>query len=188
MKPSSGKHSLASKKLVEIYHLKRCIVCGETENVTMAHIVAGNKSTCYGSFSTPTYIDDLDVKSPRNFLLLCGSEGAEGTCHNEFDKYLLTLWYNTFSKKYRVMSLNKNWKRYADFHNIELILPHQPYRRLLAWRTRYCFQINSFLLAGTNVTELVNSLNLSEESHSIAEPSNIEGEIVDTSTIGSNSD
>jgi hypothetical protein len=181
MKASSGKHSVASKELGRLYP-KACVVCGEVVNVTLAHIVAGNNATDYKPFSTPKYIDDLDVKSPRNFLWLCGSEGNEGTCHNEFDRYLLTLWYNPFSGKYRIFSLNKNWAKYSDRHNVELALPHKPYRRLLAWRTRACFQMNSFLLADMNITELINSVNFSEESHSVANNDRDIGTI-DTSTI-----
>ena len=40
------------------------------------------------------YVDELDSKSKRNFIPLCGTKGQAGTCHNEFDNYGITLLYN----------------------------------------------------------------------------------------------
>ena len=87
-----------ASKYIDANYGNKYLFCGEKNNVTKAHIVAGNRSVDYSAFSKPVYKDELDVKSPRNFLQLCGVvDGVEESCHNEFDKYLMTLIYNPFA-------------------------------------------------------------------------------------------
>ena len=94
----------------------------------------------YSAFSKPTYKDKLDIHSARNVLPLCGNEGKKDTCHNEFDKYLMTLIYQPFENCYRVYCLRQTFPKYHLCHgrvvNVDMTIP--PYRRLLAWRTRKC--------------------------------------------------
>jgi hypothetical protein len=175
MPPSSGKHTVAATTIWDLYDA--CVVCGMKKGinskgqstVTLAHIVAGSKKVRYTPFSTPRYVDDLDVSSNRNFLPLCGTDGEPESCHNEFDKYSLTFLYDPFLKTYKVLCLNKAWSKYDACNGKTLSLKHEPYRRLLAWRTRHCFQINAFLLNGRpDVDALIRAVNFSEESHSMA--------------------
>ena len=168
MAPSEGRHSVASKEIKNKYG-SVCWICQSTNNITMAHILAGNSSVDYSPFSRPVYKNDLDVKSERNFLLLCGLKGQHGTCHNEFDKYMLTLLYDPLKSSYTILSLNKEWVHYNELNGTQVILKHHPYRRLLAWRTRYCFQTNSFMTREMDVNALINAANFSEESYSIAD-------------------
>jgi hypothetical protein len=137
---STGRHTLAS------VHIRQsavyggcCAFCGSPDNITMAHIVPGAGDVDYSPFNDG-YSTPLDVKSPRNFLPLCGTEGKHGTCHDEFDKFRLTLLYNPFRQAYTLYCLDLVNSPKASLHlkdiNVDPNFP--PYRRLLAWRTRKC--------------------------------------------------
>jgi hypothetical protein len=166
--PSSGKHSIADRNIREIYG-GQCVLCASSENVTMAHIVSGSSRSDYGPFNPPKYKSAVDVKSVRNFLPLCGTDGVSDSCHNQFDKYLVTLLYDPTNTSYTVFSLNKAWEKHSQVHLKSVQLPSQPYRRLLAWRTRYCFMINASALDdGFDVPAFVDMIDFSEKSHSIA--------------------
>lgn len=175
MPSSSGKHTAAATTIWDKYD--ECVVCGRKREfdasgratVTLAHIVPGNSLISYKAFGRPRYRDDLNIKSIRNFLPLCGTEGLAESCHNEFDKYLLTILYDPFLKVFKALSLNALWSKHDACNGKTLRLSHTPYRRLLAWRTRHCFQVNSFLLNGiSDIDALISAANFSEESHSIA--------------------
>lgn len=105
----------------------------------MAHIVPGANGVDYSPFCEG-YSTPLDVKSARNFLPLCGTEGIYGTCHDEFDKFRITLLYNPLRGVYTIFCLDLANSPKADLHltdiNVDPDFP--PYRRLLAWRTRKC--------------------------------------------------
>lgn len=139
---SAGRHSAASKQIrSSAVYAGRCAFCGthgtSDRPITMAHIVAGASDLDYSPFSTG-YRTPLDVKSPRNFLPLCGTEGSYGTCHDEFDKFRITLLYNPFTLSYSIFCLDLGSSPKAGLHettiNVDEDFP--PYRRLLAWRTR----------------------------------------------------
>ena len=122
---------------------------GEKNNVTKAHIVAGNRSVVYSALSKPVYKDELDLKSPRNFLPLCGVvDGVEESCHNEFDKYLMTLIYNPIERIFVVRCLRSSFPKYhicnEKIVNVDAANP--PYRRLLVWRTRKCIMEHQNLM------------------------------------------
>jgi hypothetical protein len=138
---STGKHSAASSQIRKSTVFGGCCAfCHtNTEQVTMAHIVAGASGVDYSPFSTG-YKAPLDVKSPRNFLPLCGTEGRSGTCHDEFDKFRITLLYNPFDQSYSIycLDLDNSPKAYLHGTIIEVDPEFPPYRRLLAWRTRKC--------------------------------------------------
>ena len=173
---SSGKHSVASRFIDETYG-HRCLFCGETNDVTKAHIVAANKNADYSVFCKPLYRDDLDVKSPRNFIPLCGTDGKEGTCHNEFDKYLMTLIYNPFEGKFAVRCLRESFPKFqlCDGRVVHVDANLPPYRRLLAWRTRKCIMEHQYLIRG-QVSEWIQLCNFSEDSHSIADAADANAE------------
>lgn len=183
---SSCNHGIiAAETIWELYNA--CVVCGlnrelitlssgqQQYTVTMAPIVSDTiEKEHFGVFGTPRYVDNLNTASIRNFIPLCGA------CHNEFDKHTMTFLYDPFNAKYKVLCLNKNWDKYDACNDKELELKHMPYRRLLAWRTRYCLQVNNyFLLQGrTDVDALITRANFSEDCQSVAEDS---GEVVDSS-------
>jgi hypothetical protein len=119
--------------------LEGCAFCETNNNITTAHIVAGSNGVDYTPFCDG-YSTPLDVKSARNFLPLCGTEGLYRGCHDEFDKFRLTLLYNPLGRVYTIYCLDLVNSPKADLHlkeiNVDPNFP--PYRRLLAWRTRKC--------------------------------------------------
>jgi hypothetical protein len=169
---SSGKHSVASK-FCEATYKKTCVFCGVKDSATLpvtnAHIVTSGCSS-YAVFGPPQYKNALDVKSPRNFLPLCGTLGRyPGSCNDLFDKYLLTLLYNPFERNYKVWCLVSGQQDLQGnlLHEKVISLQHEPYRRLLAWRTRKCINVHGDLLPDGGEALLLAS-NFSEESRSVA--------------------
>jgi hypothetical protein len=142
---SSGKHSKASAYITMVYG-KKCYFCGETKGISSAHLVAAVKDCKFEGFGRQNgYIDELDVKSPRNFIPLCGSKGVRGTCHDEFDNYNIALFFNPLKSKYVIHCLDRSFKD-GVLHEKELDIPGDlpPYRRVLAWRARKCASTNQF--------------------------------------------
>lgn len=137
---STGKHSRASAQIRQsVIYGGRCAFCQSSTSITMAHIVAGANDIDYSAFSDG-YESPLDVKSARNFLPLCGTLGSYGTCHDEFDKYRITLLYRPLTQVYTIFCLDLANSPKADLHNRDITVDPNfpPYRRLLAWRTRKC--------------------------------------------------
>ncbi len=173
MPSSSGRHSVASKFIDETYH-NTCLFCSSTDGVTKAHIVASNRKKDYSAFGTKNqYVNELDTKSPRNFLPLCGTKGMTGTCHDFFDKYVLALLYHPFDKYFFLYSLDPTLKdSYGNFFHMRRIAINEscpPYRRLLAWRARYGAQTNGFCFRDNPMLaeEYRDLCNFSEESQSM---------------------
>ena len=118
MPGSVGNHSEAPR-IIDSTYGRKCLFCDETKDITLAHIVAGNMDVKYSVFGKPTYKNNLEIKSARNFLPLCGNAGKEGTCscYNEFDKYLMTLLYQPFENVYRVYCLRRTFPKYNKKKN-----------------------------------------------------------------------
>ena len=168
MPKSSGKHSIADHAIDE-YYGTRCLFCGSTTNITKAHLVAGNSSLDYSPFCKPHYKSDLNVKSPRNFIPLCGTLGIPGSCHHEFDTYRITLIYNPLEENYRVYSFNPDLPNHSLLHNRIVEVPDEcrPYTRLLSWRAKKCI-LEFGSKVEDNVMDIITLANLSEDSRSIA--------------------
>ena len=64
---------------------------GSIKLLTVAHIVWS--APCdYSDFGVKNNcIDEIDVFSVRIFMPLCGSEGADGICHDAIDKHQIQL-------------------------------------------------------------------------------------------------
>lgn len=167
MAASSGKHSAASKAIKTKYKHK-CLFCGSA-NPTLAHLVAGNSHVDYSLFGTRNgYKSDLDVKSQRNFIPLCGTLGEIGTCYHEFDTYKMSLLYDPLSQEYRVFCLDSKFAKYDEVNNkvIPVDTDFPPYRRLLAWRARKCVNEHACLL-GDKGEQLLEYAMFSEISRSV---------------------
>ena len=119
-----------------------CMGCGTTACITCAHIVGntGNMAdyTCWGTSSTiANYTSDIDPYSSANLLVLCGTKGNPGTCHDAYDKHIISLYYDEAQGDYVW------WVRLPDFrnpygidiHGQHIAIADPKYRRLLAWRT-----------------------------------------------------
>ena len=76
-------------------HIGVCMGCGSDSNLSIAHIVSHRRGADINVlFGTDgNYIDGVDVESERNYLVLCGSHGQQGTCHNYFDSLQMSLYY-----------------------------------------------------------------------------------------------
>ena len=178
---STGKHSFASSCLRKSTVFSGCCAfCRtSTEQITMAHIVAGASDVDYTPFSVG-YKTPLDVKSPRNFLPLCGTEGRYGTCHDEFDKFRITLLYNPFDQSYCIYCLDVANSPKAHLHgrtiSVDPMFP--PYRRLLAWRTRKCLLEHGSKLADRGEA-LFSLAKFSDQSKSVASYEEDEEEDID---------
>lgn len=185
MAASSGKHSVASRVIREKYKNK-CLFCGSGKT-SLAHLVAGNSSVDYSLFGVSNgYRSDLDVKSPRNFIALCGTLGEVGTCHHEFDSYKMALLYNPLSRQYSVFCLDPEFSKYNQLNNkvVEVDGTLHPYRRLLAWRARKCvlehasllYDKGEQLLELAKFSEISNSVKDEREEEDDDEEEKIEGE------------
>ena len=161
---SHGNHSVADG-IIDEWYGKKCVICG-ADGATRAHIVSGRVTTDFESFGPPTYSDALDVKSHRNFIPLCGTLGEKGSCHDAFDRFLITILYNEIAGKYVCYCIApvKEFTRRDQVHLKELNMhsDHQPYKRLLAWRTRKGFIEHSYWVSGEDVGNLVGIVDLSE--------------------------
>jgi hypothetical protein len=47
-----------------------------------------------------SYIADIIVEDERNYLVLCGTQGKQGSCHNGYDNLDFSLYYNAENKRY----------------------------------------------------------------------------------------
>ena len=124
--------------------LATCIVCGKDGSneipIIAAHIISSALED-YSAFGVENgYKDNLDVFSTRNFMPLCGTLGAEGTCHDAIDKHLIHVRYNPFAKSYHVDCSPGAPEQFYDISKRPLNTPpgFNPYCRLLAWRSRKC--------------------------------------------------
>lgn len=135
VKSRNGKHSDASD-----YHkaaFPKCVFCGAEDDVTMAHLISEvvpDDLISLDAFGPPTYCDELDVKSRRNFIRLCGTKGERGTCHDLFDNFRLSLLYDPANRNYIIIAVDVE----SPLHNkvICLSTDFPPYKRLLCWRLR----------------------------------------------------
>jgi len=163
MPASSGKHTYASGTINAMYG-STCIVCGSTENVTKAHIVASNITADYSAFGRPVYRDDLNAKSVRNFLPLCGVKGTNGSCHREFDTYKMAILYDPTKSSYVCYCLDPTFPKYKVVHGkpLKVHKNHRPYTRLLTWRTIKCCNEYPDLLSSEELQKLVVGTDLSD--------------------------
>ena len=159
--PAIRSHSVASR-----YHsaaFPRCVFCGSDENVTMAHLISEIQDSDGVSlvvFNRPTYQEDLDVKSPRNFLRLCGTKGAEGTCHDGFGYYCLSLIYDPAEQTFIIFTVDCA----SPLHLKRIMLSSNmpPYKRLLCWRFRKSIEIFGSFPSCSHLPWLVSVADYSE--------------------------
>ena len=123
-----------------------CLMCGATATstrpITEAHIIHGVKGHNYDYFSTASgFKDDLDVKSARNYVPLCGTynTGDLTCCHQKFDAFKATILWNPLTQAYYLFYPQPH-RDGETRHGSALTIPPQyaPYRRLLAFRAYKC--------------------------------------------------
>ena len=114
----------------------RCFLCGvhqsECKELTRAHLVAAGAD--YSPFNTG-YSRDFDPKLIHNFILLCGTKGAAGTCHDSWDRHLVSVTPLGLSPlRWRVYAPLEA-EPLAALHGREVTFheTHAVYKRALAW-------------------------------------------------------
>ena len=134
-----------------------CVVCGSTELVSTAYFVSSALSDNSDFGVKNNCIDEIDVFSVRIFMPLCGSEGADGICHDAIDKHQIQLRFDTFKKSYGMRYLLDAEERFKTISRSEFNTPSgwNPYRRLLAWHSRKCGTECGFI-PNFNLFEAVN--------------------------------
>lgn len=164
VKSRKGRHSVASEFHNREY--EKCVFCGTENNLSLAHLITEIQTTdesakdiSFDVFGPPTYKDDLDTKSPRNFLRLCGTKGQRGTCHDLFDTFRLSLIYDPFKGDYQIFSVDSRHALHKK--RIELSREAPPYRRLLCWRFKKALLLYSSLL-GTDAPAISEAVDFSD--------------------------
>jgi hypothetical protein len=108
----------------------------------MAHLISeiqeSDDNISLNVYNRPKYREDLDVKSPRNFLRLCGTKGAKGTCHDAFDFYRLSLIYDPAQQNHVIIAVDVQSPLHEKRISLSTEMP--PYKRLLCWRFRMSIQ------------------------------------------------
>lgn len=183
--------SLKSAYRVEFneHYQNKCLFCNSSSNLSRAYLVVGSKDdTIYADIRKDRgYKTDLEVDVMKNFILLCGSHGANDTCHDDFDKYVVTLIYNPLTKEYLVFHLDPTTSRQRSIHLKVVNVPDDEkvrrYHRLLSCRTRYCLHHHSYLKKSSDAESIVALSRMSEESRSVSHENEEEGATISVGSI-----
>ena len=158
-----------------------CLLCGTDRNVTLAHLIHDNKQINYSRFSKLYYNTSLTLDSPRCFLLLCGSSGAKGTCHNEFDCNRVILFYCGFRQRYIAKFMCDDFRALKSLSNGLIEIPESryskitPYNRLLRARSNQVINDYEGSVDVAIIDSVKSSAVLSEKSSVAGEPDDGEG-------------
>lgn len=161
IRSKNGLHSKASK-----YHSTKypnCVFCGSDKDVTLAHLISevqDGDGVSLAVFNRPVYVEDLDVKSPRNFLRLCGTKGVLGTCHDAFDYFRLSLIYDPANQNYIIYAVDR--ASVLHLKRITLSSEMPPYKRLLCWRFRKSIEIFGGLPSYEHLPKMLDIADFSE--------------------------
>ena len=93
----AGSIPAAVRRGIRGRYENRCAFCGEAEysdaeldSRVQPKLSCAHLAPRAGYFHTG-FANKFDVNSMRNFILLCGSHGRKGTCHDGFDSHKLAL-------------------------------------------------------------------------------------------------
>ena len=141
--------------------------CVEADKLTIAHIVPNlikNINVVFGEDNN--YVNDIDAESVENYLVLCGTHGCTGTCHDLYGNMKISMYYDPndeMFKWYRARNVHVNG---LDDRVLKEEQIGRKYLRLLAWRT-----LRTVLQPGPNFegtsadrAEFINMLKISEET------------------------
>lgn len=145
-----------------------CVICGSNQSVSIVPIITLGLND-YSVFGVKNnYISEIDVFSVRNFMPICDAKGPHDSCRDAIDKHHIHICYDVFQKSYRLSCSLNAQERFQEISRRVLITPAgwNPYRRLLAWRSRKCGTEYGFI-PNFPIFETVNQI--SEESNSIGD-------------------
>ena len=178
---SSSTPSILSSRRAYRTQIGVCMGCGITSNLSIAHIVSHRRSadinTLFGIDGN--YIDEVDVESERNYLVLCGSHGQQGTCHNYFDNLQMSLYYCREAESDESGDASDEegvFKWYCSDVEMSARMSRvwraqeigEKYVRLLNWRTLRTILQPSMRFPGPSAerTAFINNLKIWEEAES----------------------
>lgn len=129
----SSKVSDKNRTIVRDGFGNKCWICGTTTDLSVAHIIPGNKETFDKTIFEDLnhdYDSKFELSDPRNMLLLCGDKNKKGTCHYHYDNHQWSIFYNGLDNHFYVV-------RFSDagiFHSIDKLRDPltKPYRRAMA--------------------------------------------------------
>ena len=144
--PAAVKHGIRRR------YENKCAFCGEAEYSDAEHVQP--KLSCAhlaprAGYFQAGFANKFDVNSMRNFILLCGSHGRKGTCHDGFDSHKLALIPDILGQAqgWKLLNAYSDWKA-GDPGNSGLQLrtvtfdkfyPGMVYKRALATRLQVRF-------------------------------------------------
>ena len=153
--PKDDKTCVASSKLAKYVRDKfssQCCVCGSQENVTVAHILK-RKEDCL--------ILQLQWDA-SNFIALCGTEGQRGTCHNLFDKEMMSFAHisGEDGTKWSVVGG-------GGYHKKQVTLTTCPHKRVLHSHLTRC-HLNKSLIFSSDAEAMQTRLSQLSKSDDVA--------------------
>jgi hypothetical protein len=102
-----------------------CCVCGRTK-VSIAHLLK-HPNICKKAKVRWDYREDLS-----NFLLLCGSDGEKGACHDAFDKFQMSFQHVEGCDR-------SQWQVIGGrHHGRQVTIPSKPHRRVVHAHLAHC--------------------------------------------------
>ena len=165
----TSTYSCNIKNTLKDYYGKKCFFCGVIEStdtsITKAHLIAINDKTDFKFFRKPKYKTDFKRGSVKNYIFLCGNKGISGTCHDEFDNYLIAIVHNVIESSYNLFCFRKEFKKYKELHNKEVFFheKHVPYHRVMCWRTIYSLNNQASFIEKTQFDNINSMVLLSEK-------------------------
>ena len=146
----AGSIPAAVRRGIRGRYENKCAFCGEAEysdaeldSRVQPKLSCAHLAPRAGYFHTG-FANKFDVNSMRNFILLCGSHGRKGTCHDGFDSHKLALIPDILGQAqgWKLLNAYSEWKA-GDQGNSGLQLrtvtfdkfdPGMVYKRALATR------------------------------------------------------
>jgi len=180
---SRGNASISTREIrrAVVNRMGVCMCCGTDGSVykqlgkchglTTAHIIADMKDLNVLFGQDNGYKENIILECESNYLVLCGTQGQRGSCHDAYDNLELSLYFNKEVDRY-VWMMNDGgdtWLK-ADgsierLGTLDSSVIGYKYARLLNWRT-----IRTLLQPGTQCvlstaerTQLINNLKIWEE-------------------------
>ena len=121
-----------------------CLFCGRADGdpcrISMAHLVSSGRDD-YSQLNAHGEEHNVNPRSTRNLIPLCGTQGAIGTCHHLFDNQAIALIYNPLKQGYGLHCFTPN-ERIKAYQEVALKVPHncRPYQRVLNARAKACLK------------------------------------------------
>jgi len=116
--PGEGKTKRSAapctRKKVWDYYGRKCAFCGNCDpevQLSCAH-VADHDKNFNTSRKGKTFRDPFDLRSERNFILLCTN--FAGSCHAQFDAFNLALVPAKLNLSHHVICFKQGWHKYEE--------------------------------------------------------------------------